>query len=632
MSGMVLHGQIWKTLTPERLRRINLGDDMRLISLRLKNFRSYGEGNSRESAHTLIFKEGINLVVGENNVGKSNILRSFEFITGSLQLDDTDRYCGNVENEVLLELEVLFADEELREFSRALSGERPREDPKVRMLMREFRRIHFILSSVTTQRVRIGDLYIQGNLIRPPPLATESGHTDVPWKQILENYYNTYGSSITAVIKNEIDKAKKPGICRVMLPIDLQLTLLGLLRQKLKVFSEVRQRPSGRNEGVLESYDGGLVADVLANLKMGTPQQRDSFELIKRKFNELFPNLRMEVNKATPSTPPRIVVRKETTDYEVSIDRVGAGIGEMIILLTHLMASKGMVFGLDMPELHFHPHAQRLLLEILRERSQNNQILVVTHSPILLEPKEIEKVTVVREQRGETACTQLPADYFTSEEKDRIERHLTTYNREFFFSRAALAVEGPTELGAMPVFSKALGKDFDTLGVSIIEAGKYFDIFVKLLNGLRFPFLVMCDRDVLMNIEKSIEINKRKTKTSAVFYNLSKIDLLKRKHKLKISKIETRIVKAKRKEKYDDNLYSELKAMAEEFGIFVLSSDFEGVLENAGYGELLKKAQSISESKVTCGRFVAQEIVKQNSKIPQEFIDVIASVAAKSTK
>jgi len=209
---------------------------------------------------------------------------------------------------------------------------------------------------------------------------------------------------------------------------------------------------------------------------------------------------------------------------------------------------------------------------------------------------------------------------------------LDVYNREIFFSRATLVVEGETEVGAMPLFSKALEKDFDKWGISIVRTGKHFGIFIKLLEGLNIPYLVVCDRDALMNIEKNIEWNGQKVKTSPVFYNLSKKNMLNvvyAEYAGKISKFESKISRIDNKEVYRDELFNKLSALSRTYGIYVLPSDFEGVMERSGYEFLLKEAETISDSKVTRGRFVAQEILKQNLEVPKEFVDVIDAITAR---
>jgi predicted ATP-dependent endonuclease of OLD family len=311
------------------------------------------------------------------------------------------------------------------------------------------------------------------------------------------------------------------------------------------------------------------------------------------------------------------------------LENVGAGIGEMIILLTHLIGSKGRIFALDLPEMQFHPHAQRMLLNVLKEHTANNQIIIVTHSALLLNPKELENIVIIREKNGTAYTYQLPSKYFTETESKKLERFLLTDNKDFFFSRAVVTVEGPTELGAMPVFSEALDNDCNIHGVSFVKTGKHFGLFVKLLKGLDFPYCVMVDKDAIINIEGSIQIGKKRVKTSPVFCNLDKLGLFK-KDLGKIAKFETeifeKIVNNKQRFFYPDIFFGEMRDMAKKYGVYVLPSDFEGVLKDESYEKLLTEAAHIADSKVVQGRFVAEQIVENEKDIPLEFVNVVRAV------
>lgn len=598
---------------------------MKLANLKIKNFRSFGE---RSAQKKIRFKDGINLIVGENNVGKSTILRALELLCGpgDPSLYTNDWNAGIREKEVVIELEVELSNKELRTFLKPLIQGHFEDAKKVKRILQDLgRKICFIYSSKKGFLVKIRKLYIEGTSAK---LTSDfaGSYTATTWNKTLQKYFESTDSSIFEII-DEQTKAEKG--MRIDFGRNVKELVVNMLHQKLKIFSEVRKRPTGENKRILESYDGALVADVLTTLKMGNRRERERFGLIQRKFRELFSSLKLDVTKESPDKAPKIVIEKTPIDYEVPIEFVGAGIGEMVIFLTHLIASEEMIFGLDMPELHFHPHSQRLLLGILKEYSQNNQILIVTHSPLFLEPEEIDNMIIVREDKGETIVTQLPENYFDKEEKIRLQRHLDTYNREFFFSRASLIVEGETEVGAMPIFSKALDKDFDRYGISIIRTGKHFGIFIKLLKGLTFPYFVMCDKDALMNIEESIDVNGQRVKTSPVFYNLSKIDLLQGKHAKRISEIESKTSSIDSKEMYHEEQFNELNALAKTYDIYVLPSDFEGVLRKRGYENLLKEAESISDSKVTRGRYVAEKVIRDNLEVPEEFQDVIDAIMAR---
>jgi len=443
---------------------------------------------------------------------------------------------------------------------------------------------------------------------------------------LLSNYFSSRDTTLVGTIK-ALGQESRVSLSLIGDPVIL---VRQLMHEKVKIISEIRKRPTGENKRILESLDGGQVADVLSTLKNGSKKDRAKFELIKTEFNKLFPNLRLEVSGG-PGVSPGIVIDNIPIDYELPIENVGAGIGEMIFLLTLLIASKDLIFGLDLPEIQFHPHTQRTLQKVLEENSKHNQIIVITHSPILLSPEKIENISIIKEETKGVGVKHLPEDYFENEEKMKIERILQISGKEFFFSRAALLVEGPTETGALPLFAQDMGKDFDILGISIICTGKYFALLAKLLQGFDIPYVVITDNDALMYIEDRIKINGVGVRTSPVFANLSKLRQLSENELRLISNFQSKIVKIQVKNKdlesYSTDIYGELNVIANKHNVKVLSSDFEGILRSNGCQQLLNDATSVSDSKVIQGRFVAEKIIQQKMKIPQEFAGPINNVA-----
>jgi len=53
--------------------------------------------------------------------------------------------------------------------------------------------------------------------------------------------------------------------------------LANVVAPRIGVFDEVRLRPRGRGQSVLQSYDGSLVSDVLHTLKNGNREQRGKY-------------------------------------------------------------------------------------------------------------------------------------------------------------------------------------------------------------------------------------------------------------------------------------------------------------------------------------------------------------------
>ncbi|TET20557.1 hypothetical protein E3J74_02335 [Candidatus Bathyarchaeota archaeon] len=603
---------------------------LKIVSLKIRNFRSFGD----ESAE-ITFGDGANIIVGENNVGKSTILKCLDLLKGEYNLTPNDYHKGERNRDLCVEANVQLNDAESQAFIDRFLGSHQRDENVIQELSGIFGNVmSFGYSSKRGLYLQFGELYIRGDGCQlVSELDRRGAEHVIQWDAILQIYLKSDKSnSLLEIIKNRLTGGEK-GRRRIHFRFSPAEAIRNSLRQKAKNFSEIRETPKGTGEHVLESYGGGRVADVLYTLKMSVHRyQRAKWRQIQKTFNELFHNLKLEVVKESKEYPPIIVVDKTSIKYEVPIEFLGAGIGEIITFLTHLIASKDMIFGLDMPELHFHPHAQRLLCNIIHEQSEKNQFLITTHSPTFIESRQIENAIVVREIDGETKVAQLPPKHFDDDDRLRLFRQLDTINKDFFFSRRVLIVEGPTETGAMPILSKELNKDFDECGISLVETGKFFGTFLRLLKGFSFPYLVMCDRDALMNIEKSINVGKRKVKTSPVLYSLWISNSLTRTDKRRITEMERKIQLIRprpRKEIYPDDLFEKMRKIASKHDVYILPSDFEGVFERDGYGSILRKAKKMSKSKVIRGRYVAEQIVEKGDAIPKEFREVIERITEK---
>ena len=212
---------------------------------------------------------------------------------------------------------------------------------------------------------------------------------------------------------------------------DIQKSLFDEVAKYYRKFSEQRLCPSGTNAMVLESFDGTQLSDVLSNLKNGDLGQRRKWDIIQERFSEVFPNLKVDVIKRGNEAPV-ISVEKEINNQELPISFNGSAVWEMLIMLTHLVCFDGIVFGIDTPELHFHPHIKRCLMNILKERSDKNQFIVVTHSTTFINPELIENIAVLREVNGSSSVTQLGLGVLDVKE-NKLVRLLDAHTKDLFF-------------------------------------------------------------------------------------------------------------------------------------------------------------------------------------------------------
>jgi putative ATP-dependent endonuclease of OLD family len=387
---------------------------MEIKKIKIKNFRSIGEEGINFEP-----KDRLNIIVGENNVGKSNILKALKLLVDTLEekhkeISEIEWHNGVTEREFEISIEFILNKEDLDMANQNLTKAITDNETKINRLKKDFgEKVEIIMSHKKSNNLwdsilfKWGILYLnrsnEGFLNLKD--KNRSSHPVVDWTGILSNYIDESDEkSINNVIEERLQEREDSviGFVHPVYPI-----FMTAFKENFKLFEDIRQKPIGKGSDALESFDGELVADVLFNLSTGYHPRRRKYKSIQEKFGALFPNLELAAVQDKTSRKPDIHVIKKTTNYEGSLNSMGTGIIEIVIFLTNIMASKNKVLGIEDPELHLHPHAQRLLFEILQEYGDNKQLFVITHSPLFIDVKRIDSLILIREGKGGTTAKQF---------------------------------------------------------------------------------------------------------------------------------------------------------------------------------------------------------------------------------
>ncbi len=138
---------------------------------------------------------------------------------------------------------------------------------------------------------------------------------------------------------------------------------------------------------VLENISGEYFKTVRENAQKGIGQ-KIADELASFFNSESYKNLKIELlNLLHPYTDAFFAVREESDLKQIKTKDLGSGV-EMILTLLLLKniasQSKGsIIFLIDEPELHLHPKAQDKLMELLLDESIDKQIILSSHSPYI---------------------------------------------------------------------------------------------------------------------------------------------------------------------------------------------------------------------------------------------------------
>ncbi len=164
--------------------------------------------------------------------------------------------------------------------------------------------------------------------------------------------------------------------------------------------------------------------------------------------------------------------------------------------------------AIEEPEAHVHPHLQRSVFKSFlsprehqpgqdRESSlENTSIILTTHSPHIASVSPLRSIVVLRKD-GDNSVGYSASDIDLEEwEVDDLERYIDTTRGEILFAKGVILVEGDAEEFLVPVLASELDVDLDHLGITVCSvAGTNFRPFVRLLKELGTPYSVLTDLD-----------------------------------------------------------------------------------------------------------------------------------------
>lgn len=206
------------------------------------------------------------------------------------------------------------------------------------------------------------------------------------------------------------------------------------------------------------------------------------------------------------------IVRPARGEEKISMANLGTGVLSSLSLAVLLankispQSNKLNILAIEEPEAFVHPHHQRNLFDRLVNNIGQNQLLVSTHSPAIIDRQPIGNISLVTRKNPNVGTKIWQVGNIPDVDKEIFSAHANFHNSELFFSDLVILVEGPSEKLVLTYLFDKLPAQLKSLffGISIVEVGGngHYGPFIRLLksfvrSGREYPikWLLFTDRD-----------------------------------------------------------------------------------------------------------------------------------------
>lgn len=472
---------------------------MYLSEFKIKHFRSIKD-------ITLNFNQGINVLIGENNAGKTTIMDALRICLGyrdqnGLRVSKTDFYISkdaSILNSIEFDLSFEITDTvEMGYFVELYDAESETLDLHFRFDLRQYSKYERIHSEVW---------------------GGQNKGVNIP-SEVFHSFIQVYLGAL-----RDAERYLRPGRYN-----QLGELIIGIDETNFSDNYNRDEMAEKLSENIEDSVFSNFIDDVnneiTTHLKKITFENDPSLNIrpINQDFDEISRNLKIKLPLSND----------KSNDKFLELYQNGLGHNNLIyiaILLSRLndlsksQDSLYLSLLIEEPEAHLQPQLQNLFFSYLNElnlelnKPKSFQIFITSHSPTLTAKADLDSLIILQKDvvNENIVCANLNSLSFDDENKEYLHKFLDVTKSQLLFSKRIIFVEGISEALLVPVFAEKLGYNLEEKGVEIV-----------MLNGVSFKhFIPLFDEDNQLIFKGAIITDKDRKKLddaeSNTFKNLAK--------------------------------------------------------------------------------------------------------------
>ena len=455
---------------------------MYLSKLNIKHFRSIKD-------ISLTFNQGINVLIGENNAGKTTIIDALRLCLGyrdqnGLRVSKTDFYISkdtSTLNPIEFDLSFKITDDvEMGYFIELYDAESETLDLHFRFDLRRYSKYERIHSEVW---------------------GGQNEGVSIP-SEVFHSFIQVYLGAL-----RDAERYLRPGRYNQLgeLVIGIDETNFSDNYNRDDMAEKLSENIDG---SVFSKFIGDVNKEITNHLNKITFENDTALNIrpINQDFEEISRNLKIKLPLSS----------SKSNDKFLELYQNGLGHNNLIYIaillsrLNDLSKSEDSLYLsllIEEPEAHLQPQLQNLFFSYLNElnkelnKPKSFQIFITSHSPTLTAKADLDSLIILQKDidNENIVCANFNSLSFHDDDKEYLHKFLDVTKSQLLFSKRIIFVEGISEALLVPVFAEKLGYNLEEKGVEIVMLnGVSFKHFIPLFdddNQLIFKGAIITDKD-----------------------------------------------------------------------------------------------------------------------------------------